>query len=52
MNDREDRSSPRREYPSFYEKAVPIALGIIAVAVVVLLFIILAVALRLFPGAG
>jgi hypothetical protein len=52
MDDREHKDSPRREYPSFYEKAVPIALGIIVVAIVVLLFIILAVALGLFPGTG
>ena len=52
MNDREDKDTTRREYPSFYEKAVPLALGIIVVVIVVLLFIILAVALGLFPGAG
>ena len=52
MNDRKDKRSPKREYSSFYEKAVPLALGIIAVAIVVLLFVILAVALGLFPGAG
>ena len=52
MNDRKDKHSPRREYSSFYEKAVPLALGIMAVVIVVLLLIILAVALGLFPGAG
>jgi hypothetical protein len=41
---------PRRQYPRLYEKGVPIALGCIAVAIVVLLIVILAVVLGLFPG--
>ena len=40
----------KRRYPRFYEKAVPIALGIIAIAIIVLLLIIIGVALGLFPG--
>ena len=46
------RTPPERRYPPFFEKAVPIALGIIAVAFVVLLLVIVGVALDLFPGGG
>ncbi|HSR32725.1 MAG TPA: hypothetical protein VLY63_19360 [Anaerolineae bacterium] len=45
-----DGAPPKRQYPAFWEKAVPIALGIIGIAIVILLIIILAVALGLFPG--
>ena len=50
MSDQDDRTPARRHYPPFYEKVVPIALGIIALIVVVLLLIILGVALGLFQG--
>ncbi len=40
-----------RRYPSLYEKAVPIALGVIAVIIVILAVISVAVALGWFPGA-
>ena len=40
----------RRQYPAAYEKAVPIALVLIALAIVILLGIILVVALGLYPG--
>ena len=45
-------SSPpnQRRYPRFYEKAVPLALGAIGLAILILLLAILAVALGLFPG--
>jgi hypothetical protein len=51
MNDRDDRTPPKRQYPPFFEKAVPIALAIIVAAIVILLLIIVGVALGLFPGA-
>jgi hypothetical protein len=51
VQDKEDRPSPKRQYPPFYEKVVPIALGIIAAIVIVLLLVILGVALGLLPGA-
>lgn len=38
-----------RKYPRFYETFVPIALGLIALAVVVLLLIVAAVVLGLLP---
>lgn len=46
------RPSPKRRYPSLYERAVPIALGIIVLFIIVLLVIIVGVALGLFPGMG
>jgi hypothetical protein len=50
MHDKDNQPPPKRQYPPFYEKAVPVALGIIAVVIIVLLFIIIGVALGLFPG--
>ena len=50
MPDTDNDKPPKRHYPPFYEKVVPIALGIIVVVVVILLFIILGVALGLLPG--
>jgi len=52
MYDKDNDASPKRQYPPFYERIVPIALGIIALAIVVLLLIIVGVALGLFPSAG
>ena len=43
--------SPKREYPAAYERAVPVALALIALAIVILLAIIVVVALGLYPGA-
>lgn len=43
---------PKREYPSFYEKAVPIALAVVVLIIVVLLLIIFGVALGVWPGGG
>jgi hypothetical protein len=40
----------KRHYPPLYEKLIPIALGIIIVAVFVLLVITVAVMAGLFPG--
>jgi hypothetical protein len=41
--------SPRR-YPGFWEKAVPIFLGVLALAVIILLAIIFVVAAGIFPA--
>jgi hypothetical protein len=46
-NDREP--SPKRRYPPFYERFVPIALGVIVLIILLLLLVILAVFLGLFP---
>ncbi len=45
MVDPEHRPAGKRHYPSFYERAIPIALGIIIAALVLLLLIIFGVAL-------
>ena len=48
----QDKGRPQpsgRKYPRFYETFVPIALGIIALAVVILLLIIAAMVLGLLP---
>lgn len=46
------RPAQKRSYPSFYEKVVPIALGIIALAIIVLLILSVAIALGVFSGGG
>jgi flagellar basal body-associated protein FliL len=51
MNEKDNRPAPKRQYPPFWEKVVPIALIIIVLAVVILLLVV-AVALGLFPGAA
>jgi hypothetical protein len=50
--DSDQRKAPKRRYPPFYERAVPIALVVIAITIVILLVIIFGVALDLFPAAG
>lgn len=52
MSTDNDAGKPTRHYPPFYERVVPIALGIILLAIVVLLLVVLAVVTGLFPGAG
>ncbi len=47
-----DERTPRRTkraYPAFWERAVPVLLAIIGVAIVALLLVALLVALGLFP---
>ena len=46
------KGPPRRQYPPLYEKIVPIALGVVVAAVIILLFVIATVFLGLFPGSG
>ena len=46
----EKEVSNKRQYPAAYERAVPVALAVIALAIVILLGIILVVALGLYPG--
>jgi hypothetical protein len=52
MDEQDNRTPPKRQYPPLYEKVVPVALGVIAMIIVVLVLIIFAVALGLFPGSG
>lgn len=49
MNEEDGRRAPKRRYPPFWERFVPIALGIILVIIVALLLIAISVALGLFP---
>lgn len=51
MPDKKPQNTKRREYPPLYEKMVPIALGIIGLAVAAILVIILLVVLGLIPGS-
>ena len=52
MDENEKPGPPKRRYPPLVERLVPIALGLIVVAIIVLLLITLGVALGLFPGSG
>jgi len=45
------RGSTPRRYPAVYEKAVPVALATIGIAIAILLLVIFAVALGLLPGS-
>jgi hypothetical protein len=40
---------PKREYPPLFEKAIPIAVGIILVAIIILLLVIAGVVTGLLP---
>jgi len=51
MPDKGPEKRPKREYPPLYERLVPVALVLIALAIIVVLFIIFSVALGLFPGS-
>ena len=51
MREEEKRPDSKRRYPAFYERAVPIALAVVAVIIVLLVGIIFAVLLGLFPGS-
>ena len=46
------KPTAKKSYPEVYEKLVPIALGLIVVAIIVVLVIIFAVALHLVPGVA
>jgi hypothetical protein len=52
MSKKEGSSKSGRSYPDFYEKLIPIALGVIIILFFVVLLIAVAVALRLIPGAN
>jgi hypothetical protein len=46
----DNREPPKRRYPAFWEKAMPIALVVIILAIVLLLVVVFAVATGLLPG--
>ncbi len=50
MKEPEKPSHSRRSYPAVYEKLIPVALGLIAVATVAAIGFAVVVALRLLPG--
>ncbi len=50
MEDKDNQTHTKRQYPPLYERIVPVVLGVIVIAIVVLLFISVGVALGLFPG--
>jgi hypothetical protein len=50
VSNRKKPQSSKREYPGVYEKFVPIALGVVGLAIISLLIIAVLVALGLFPG--
>ena len=52
MNSSQKQPANKRQYPPLYEKIIPIALGIIALAILALLVISVAVALGVFPGGA
>ena len=51
MKNSNDSDKPKRQYPALYEKGIPIALGIIVIAILVLVVIIFGVALG-YVGGG
>ena len=52
MSGNDKQRATKRQYPVFYERVIPIALGIIILAIVVLLIVIFGVALGLFSATG
>ena len=51
MSEQQPKPPPRREYPPVYEKVIPIAVGIIAVAILILLLVIIGVVTGVLPWA-
>ncbi|HEY77403.1 MAG TPA: hypothetical protein G4O00_14695 [Thermoflexia bacterium] len=49
---KEPRTPSKRSYPPFYERAIPVALGIIILGIAILIVVILAVLLGWVPGGG
>jgi hypothetical protein len=50
MSGNDKHGAPKRQYPAFYERFIPIALGIIILAILILLIVIFGVALGLFSA--
>ncbi len=51
MKINDNQSKNKRQYPPFWEKFIPIAIGIIVTIIIILIIIIFAVALGLFPDS-
>ena len=52
MKKPEKQTAPKRHYPPFWEKFIPIALIIIGIIIVILILVILSVALGVLPAGG
>jgi hypothetical protein len=50
MVDKSPDSPPKREYPKFFEKSIPIAIGILVVLIIGMLIFAAGVILGLFIG--
>jgi len=50
MENSEKQNKSERHYPPFWEKVVPVALGVIVVIIVIIVLIIISIALGLFQG--
>jgi hypothetical protein len=51
MTEQPEKTGKKRSYPGSYDKLIPIALAIIAIAIVAVLAFALVVALGLVPGS-
>jgi hypothetical protein len=51
MSEEDRKQEPRRQYPPLYERVVPIALALIALAIIIVLITIFGVVLGLIPGS-
>jgi hypothetical protein len=49
VNGTSSKSSPKRRYPPFWEKAVPVFVVVMGVVILIMLVITIAVALGVFP---
>jgi len=47
-----NKTPSKRKYPFVYEKLIPIAIGIIALGILLLLIVIIGVISGLIPGTG
>lgn len=50
MVDKAPNPAPKREYPKFFEKSIPIAIGILVVIIIGMLIFAIGVILGLFNG--
>ena len=51
MSEEDRKQQTRRRYPPLYERIVPIALALIAFAIIIVLIVIFGVVLGLIPGS-
>ena len=50
MKEKSPDSVPKREYPEFFEKSIPIAIGILTVIIIGMLLFAIGVILGVFGG--